>query len=134
MKPVFADTSFYVALQNRADENHEAASDFLEEFDGLVVTSAWVLTELANYLAGTGNRNAFVRLLGDLRGNPQVTIVPCSQDLFDRGVEYYAARADKRWSLTDCISFLIMGERGLIDALTTDHHFEQAGFVALLKA
>ena len=115
------------------DENHAAAHGYLEHFDGLVVTSAWVLTELANYLAGTGNRNAFVRLLRELRKDAQVVIVPPGEEFFERGIELYAARADKRWSLTDCISFLIMEERGITDALTTDHHFEQAGFRALLK-
>jgi uncharacterized protein len=42
------------------------------------------------------------------------------------------SRRDKEWSLTDCISFVVMKERGLTEALTADHHFEQAGFKALL--
>jgi len=51
----------------------------------------------------------------------------------DRGLALYISRPDKDWSLTDCISFVVMKERGLTGALTADHHFEQAGFVALLK-
>ena len=60
-------------------------------------------------------------------------IIPATADLFDRGVQLYAERADKEWSLTDCISFVVMADEGLADALTGDHHFEQAGFKALLK-
>ena len=52
---------------------------------------------------------------------------------FDEGVRLYVARPDKDWSLTDCISFVVMRERGITEALTGDRHFEQAGFVALLK-
>ena len=55
------------------------------------------------------------------------------QDLFDAGVELYVRRPDKAWSLTDCISFVVMREHGMNEALTGDRHFEQAGFIALLK-
>ena len=65
--------------------------------------------------------------------DPQVTIVSPSASLFDRGVELFAKRPDKCWSLTDCISFVVMEEQGIMHALTGDRHFEQAGFVALLK-
>ena len=59
--------------------------------------------------------------------------MPASHSLFQEGVQLYNARPDKDWSLTDCISFVVMQEHGLTDALTGDHHFEQAGFTALLK-
>jgi len=68
-----------------------------------------------------------------LQKDPEVTIVPASADLWQRGVALFASRPDKDWSLTDCISFVVMQERGIADGLTADHHFEQAGFVALLK-
>jgi len=53
--------------------------------------------------------------------------------LQQKGVERFAARPDKDWSLTDCISFVLMEERGIRESATTDRHFEQAGFVALLR-
>jgi len=68
-----------------------------------------------------------------IRTDGQTTILPLSDESFDRGASFFAARPDKDWSLTDCISFVVMQERGITDALTADHHFEQAGFVALLK-
>jgi hypothetical protein len=67
-----------------------------------------------------------------LRFNPFVSIIPPSQEVFDLGLDLYAQRPDKDWSLTDCISFIVMRQHGLTDALTGDRHFQQAGFKALL--
>ena len=72
-------------------------------------------------------------MLNGLKRNPKVTIVPASQELFNRGVEFFRERPDKEWTLTDCTSFIVMQQGEMTDALTGDHHFEQAGFVALLK-
>jgi predicted nucleic acid-binding protein len=60
-------------------------------------------------------------------------IVPPETKLFDQGIEFYQCRPDKAWSLTDCLSFVVMTDLGISEALTGDHHFEQAGFRALLK-
>lgn len=78
-------------------------------------------------------RALFVDFLTDLRANPQFTIMPPDEELFEKGLELYAHRLDKGWSLTDCISFVVMQRAGVTDALTGDHHFEQAGFRALFK-
>ena len=56
-----------------------------------------------------------------------------SSDLWRRGLELFAGRLDKEWSLTDCVSFVVMTDGGIRDALTGDRHFDQAGFNALLK-
>lgn len=74
-----------------------------------------------------------MRLLKDLRADTASEIVEPTVNLFDAGIAFYDARPDKQWSLTDCISFVVMDERGLTEALTGDHHFEQAGYAALLK-
>jgi len=71
-------------------------------------------------------------LLNSLHAAPGVEIVASDSGLFDRGCQLYLSRLDKEWSLTDCISFVVMRERGLSDALTSDNHFEQAGFRALM--
>lgn len=68
-----------------------------------------------------------------LRGNVNTPVLPTSAELFDAGLALYPARPDKEWSLTDCTSFVVMQREGITEALTDDHHFEQAGFVALLK-
>jgi predicted nucleic acid-binding protein len=62
-----------------------------------------------------------------------LVIVPPDTELFESGLELYEKRPDKDWSLTDCISFVVMKREGIVDALTGDHHFEQGGFNALLK-
>ena len=84
-------------------------------------------------MSSPANRPAFLRLLETLKSSQDVKIIPTTVELFDRGVQLYAERADKEWWLTDCISFVVMADEGLADALTCDHHFEQAGFKALLK-
>jgi hypothetical protein len=98
-----------------------------------MVTTAWVLLELANYLSKAENRRLFGSLYEDLKSHPRSRIVPASPELFERGIARYRERLDKDWSLTDCISFLVMEQHGLRDVLTVDHHFEQAGFTLLLK-
>jgi len=133
MKPVFIDTSYYVALLSLGDVNHDRAVRLARELKRPMILTEFVLLELANALSRLIDRQLFVRLLPHLRANPNVTIVPASPELFDRGYVLYASRADKNWSLTDCISFVVMKEYGLHDALTADHHFEQAGFHALLR-
>jgi hypothetical protein len=129
----FADTAWYLALLLDRDAWHARATELSRELVGRVVTTTWVLTEVADALSDRHLRQCFVRFLDMLRADPACTIVPASQELFDSGVDLFARRPDKDWSLTDCISFAVMRQRGLTDALTADQHFEQAGFTALLK-
>lgn len=99
-----------------------------------LVTSAWVMTELAAYLFASANRGLFTTVLSSLRDGDAADFVPATQEIFDLAAELYADRPDKAWSLVDCTSFVIMQQQGLTDALTSDHHFIQAGFTALLAA
>jgi len=133
MKPVFADTVYYLALTNPRDQYAPPATRFTAGFSGAFVTTAWVLAEVANSLARGPNRALFCELYQDLAKDHRVTIVPAAQELFEQGIELFAKRPDKEWSLTDCISFIVMQEYGLTDALTADRHFEQAGFKILLQ-
>jgi uncharacterized protein len=132
MKAVFADTHYFLAIMNDRHQAHQKAWAFSQANDQPVVTTAWVLTEVADALAG-GNRRGFQQLLDDLNHDADSTIVPADQALWKSGIALYNKRADKKWSLTDCISVVVMQERGLSEALTADRHFEQAGFTILLK-
>ncbi len=129
----FADTFFFLALLNSRDAAHQQAVDFSCSSDTPLLTTAWVLTELADGLARSSKRDAFRQVLDDLAADPNSVVIRPSQQLFEKGAQLYGDRPDKQWSLTDCISFVVMAEEGISDALTGDHHFEQAGFVALLK-
>ena len=133
MRTVFGDTFYFIALLSATDKAHGRAHSFAQTYSGHLLTTPWVLSELAGNMRGTQARAAFVRLFDQLRARSDVTIVPCDDALFEAGIELYRRRLDKQWSLTDCTSFVVMQREGLTEALTGDHHFEQAGFVALLK-
>ncbi|HPD15234.1 MAG TPA: PIN domain-containing protein [Planctomycetota bacterium] len=132
MRETFADTFYYLAMLHADDAAHERAVKFSSQLTGPTVTTAWVLTELADGLAAPATRGSFVRLLASLRADHKCIIIPASQELFELGMGLYQERPDKGWTLTDCVSFVVMKDRGIRDALTADHHFEQAGFTALL--
>jgi predicted nucleic acid-binding protein len=133
MNRLFADTFFFFAFLNADDSAHREASTFYDAFDGQLVTTEWILTEVADGLSGVSDRQVFIDFHRALRNDSTVKIVPSSSELFAAGVELYATRPDKEWSLTDCISFVVMERETLTDALTGDRHFEQAGFKALLS-
>jgi uncharacterized protein len=133
MKVVFADTYYYLALTSRRDVGHERAAAFSRTYRGRVLTTPWVLTEVADALASPDQRRLFVAILADLKNDPHSTIVSPTDELFEAGCDLYSQRSDKSWSLTDCISFKVMQQQGLTEALTADRHFEQAGFTALLR-
>jgi len=133
MNRIFADSYFFFALLNPHDAAHAKAIDIGRQYRGPLVTTAWVLTEVADGLANTPHRKIFRQILDDLEANKTSLVVPANTETFERGVDLYHARPDKQWSLTDCISFVVMSEEGITEALTGDRHFEQAGFVALLK-
>jgi predicted nucleic acid-binding protein len=133
MKPLFADTSFYVALLNCQDVMHKKALQVGDHFRRPILLTDFILLELGNVFSGTGQRSFFIKLTDRLRSDSNVRIVAASRDLLEKGLRLFSRREDKEWSLTDCTSFVIMQEEGLTEALTTDHHFEQAGFAVLLR-
>lgn len=132
MSAVFADTYYFLGLVNRKDRAHAKCVAVSNSSDRPVVTTTWVLLELGNALRRGGDRTVFTALLDDLHNDADTVVVPADQSLFEKALGLFAARQDKEWSLTDCTSFVVMQERGLIEALTSDHHFQQAGFEALL--
>lgn len=134
MTSVFADSFYFFALANPRDPAHAKAVTFSQTYVGKVVTTGWVLTELADGWAKPSHwRAVFVQVLADLQANPDILIVPVSDQLLHQGIQLYSQRPDKEWSLTDCVSFVVMQRESITEALTGDHHFEQVGFVALLK-
>lgn len=133
MKAVFADTFYFLALDNPNDTAHRLALAASRGRIVNLITTAWVLAEVGNALSVPPDRIRFLELMDYLKGDLHVVIVPPSQELFDAGIELFRKRPDKSWSITDCVSFVVMKERCITEALTGDRHFEQAGFKALLK-
>lgn len=133
MKATFADTSYYVALLNASDSCHQRAVEQTERLLGRIIVTGFVLTELGNALSGIKDRHLFGPLVRHLLSDPGTEVVPVSQSLFRQGLDLFVQRPDKEWSLVDCTSFAVMKQRRLTTALTTDHHFQQAGFRALLR-
>jgi predicted nucleic acid-binding protein len=133
---VFLDTSHLIALASTGDEYHQKSIELAEATIASgrrVVTTEAVLLEVGNSLARRRYRQGAVALLRCLTADPTLIIEPVKTALFQRGLDLFEARMDKEWGLVDCISFIVMWDRGLTEALTSDEHFEQAGFIALLR-
>lgn len=133
MTTCFADSFYFLAILNTSDEHHESAALATPPPDCRVVTTEFVLIKVADALSHPRTRGALCNFVKYLRRQPNVEIVPATGELFESGLQLFADRPDKRWSLTDCISFHVMQDRGMRDALTGDHHFAQAGFNALIR-
>ena len=133
MTPVFADTSFYIAFTNPKDAWYEAATMIGNHCRGAMVTTEYVLVELGNYLCRPADRKLFLRIVEMLHADSKTVLLPTSSRLLEAGLALFAERPDKGWSLTDCISFAVMEQHGIKEALSCDHHFEQAGFRLLLE-
>lgn len=132
----FLDTAFAIALSSSGDDLHRVAlalADELERSPTRMVTTRAVLMEIGNALSKQRYRPAAVELLLSLENDPKVEIVPVSGDLYAQAFKLFSERTDKEWGLVDCVSFVVMRERGITDALTSDDHFRQAGFNALMR-
>lgn len=132
-RPVFVDTLYWLALINVNDQWHQAALDWSARIAGRLVTTEAILTEVADALSRADRRRWAVDAIRAVRSDPAVHAIPASTALFGRAFDLYASRDDKDWSLTDCMSFVVMKERRLDRALTADLQFVQAGFRALLR-
>lgn len=135
MKTIFTDTSGWLAIVNSADFHHEKAVKIYQELfqSGCrFVLHEAMLLEVGNSLSGVKARSLAVKLKENIENSERIELVSISSDLLENGWKLYAERTDKTWGIVDCISFIVMKEFGINEALTTDRHFEQAGFVKLL--
>ncbi len=133
MSDVFADSFHFLALLNADDPAHERAVLALSQQSRNLVLTDCVLLELGDALCDPKDHADFLALYQALSSSPQVKIIRLTPVLLERGLQRLRERPDKDWPLTDCISFVVMEDEGIREALTGDRHFEQAGFTALLK-
>ncbi len=131
--PILIDTAFVLALTDTRDRNHARAMQLAQEYDNasMIITDA-VLLEIGAALAYAFRKQA-VQIIEEFQSSPHVDIVHLSAELFEQAFQLFKKSQDKEWSLTDCVSFVVMQQRGISQALTFDHHFQQAGFVALMR-
>lgn len=134
MKIVFADTGYWQAVLNPKDNLHTKALAISRDLGKpRIITTEMVLDELLAALSPLPERAYAIRGVDAIRSDPNVVVIPQTSIQFREAFDRYKRMADKSWSLTDCASFEIMEARGITEALAHDSHFEQAGFVALLR-
>lgn len=134
MRQLFVDSFYYIALLNPRDAYHERAQIIAPMIAGShFCTTDLILVEIANSLSVLRLREHAAAYLRLLEQSQDTTIVHMNADLFERALSRYEQRSDKEWSLTDCLSFVVMEDNDITEALTGDHHFEQAGFRPLLR-
>ena len=131
MKTYFADTSYWLALELGDDQNHKAA---LEHWQNLVktnfaiATTSYIFDETITYLNSRNHHEKAVEVGENILLSPTVEFIHVDENLFFEGWTMFQKYQDKRYSLTDCISFVVMKQKELSIALTFDKHFVQAGF------
>jgi predicted nucleic acid-binding protein len=135
MAKVFVDTAAWIAVLNKNDALHASTQRVMRSLQQKrvqLVTSTFVLIEVADGMAAPLWRKNAIGFFDGLKRLPDLEIIPPSQELYEAGLALYRKRPDKHWGLTDCTSFVIMTDQHIGEALTSDHHFEQAGFRRLL--
>jgi hypothetical protein len=131
----FVDASGWIALVNANDTLHQQSVRLFEqrlnEGRGFV-TSSVVLLEVGNWLSPVPLRRLASGLVERIEHSTRIQVVELTPELYRKGWQLYRERPDKDWGVIDCITFTIMQERNIVEALSGDRHFQQAGFVALL--
>ena len=134
---LFLDTAYIFARINPRDQWHERAvfwQQRIERENRFLVVTEFILAEIADGLSAVKFRREAAQIIRTLQNSVLVEVVPATSELYLQGLELYEQRQDKDWGLTDCVSFVVMTDKGLTDALTGDDHFRQAGFNALLSS
>ncbi len=138
MLEIFVDTSGWGNLVDKSQPYHQLMVQLYREAkqqQRRLITSNYVITEVVALLTSPLRipRPKIISFVNSLKQSPYVEIIHIDQEKDDEAWILLASREDKEWSLVDCSSFIIMKERGILEALTNDIHFEQAGFIRLLK-
>ncbi len=128
--PLFLHSGFLIALNARDDQYHQRAIDHWRLIGRTtpLVTTTYIVDEVVTFFNNRGKHAKAVAIGNLLITSGWVELLHVDEDLFRAGWEYLVKHANKQYSLTDCISFVVMRRQGLKEALTFDVHFQQAGF------
>jgi uncharacterized protein len=131
LKPIFIDTGFLIALLNSTDTYHQLANQLSLKYEGVaMLTTDAVLLELGNVLSRSAKQQTY-EIIRYFQQAEEMSILYLTPELFEKCLQLYGQYQDKSWGLVDCISFVVMREFDITEALTFDQHFAQAGFVVL---
>lgn len=130
---VFMDTYALIAWINSRDAAHQRVKSYLDSYSGNIVTTEWVLLEFADAFSLSKTKPFAIEAIKRIHRLPMFQVVRFEPAIHQVGFDLYETRSDKDWSLTDCISFAVMTEHKLSEALRADQHFEQAGFRPVFK-
>ncbi len=133
---VFADTACWIALLNRQDSLHVSTNTLYQDLikkGSVFITISSIIEETANALSNPKFKPSLINFYHNISRSPRVTILHIDPDFWEKGWQLFSNRDDKNWSFTDCISFVVMNDRKIKTALTSDKHFIQAGFSAIMQ-
>lgn len=133
----FIDTGYILALEIASDRYHGQALGHWKSFTRTpftLVTTSYVFDEVVTFLSSRGRHDRAVATGKRLLESSAIELIDVDRGLFLAGWQYFQHHADKSYSLTDCISFVVMQQRGITRALTFDRHFQQAGFQKLPRS
>lgn len=138
MPALFVDTSGWGNLIDGSQPFHFLASSLYRlarQQNQKMITTNYVIAELVALLSSPLRlpRKQAIAFVQNLKASPYIEIQHIDAEADAEAWQLLASRGDKEWSLVDCSSFIVMRQRNILEALTNDHHFEQAGFIRLLK-
>jgi predicted nucleic acid-binding protein len=134
MTSLFLDANFVIALEISDDQHHYEAAQYwktLIEISFSLVTTSYIVDEIVTFLNRRRQHDKAVKVGNNLLNASHIQLIHIDEPLFYEGWQYFEHHSDKTYSLTDCVSFVLMKKLGIVEALTFDKHFTQAGFVKL---
>jgi len=129
---VFLDTGYVLALELANDQKHHAVTEHWSHLHAGVlpslVTTSYVFDEIVTFFNCRGYHEKAIEVGSNLLRGEAIEMIHVDEKLLKLGWHYLSRHQDKRFSLTDCISFVEMERLNIATAFSVDHHFEQAGF------
>lgn len=136
MEKYFIDTSFLIALETHDDMHHQSALNFWRELlvsKPSFLSTNFIIDEVATYFNSRNKHFKAVEIGNCLLKSFSINLIHVDESVFLEGWDFFSQHDDKSYSLTDCISFVVMNRFNTLKSLTFDRHFEQAGFLRLPK-